>query len=282
MGLEEGFSFSQGSLQDYVDCPRRFQLRYVRNLRWPAVQAEPVVENEQRMRKGAAFHRLVHQHLVGVPAEVLSPTVTDTELRRWWESYLSSGMIHAGHTCYPELTLSTLVGDARLMAQYDLIAMTEDGLGLIVDWKTTRKRPRRVWLRERLQTRVYPYVLVEAGQDIGEGRRIEPGQVRMMYWFANFPLDPEEFPYDTAQHQADGAYLLNLVEEAYECLKQCPEGTLLPRTMDDTRCQTCRYRSLCRRGVRAGWLDDHDDEMGLQRAFDLSHEFEHISEMEMG
>ena len=42
--LPADFHFSQGSLQDYVDCPRRFQLRYMMKLAWPAVEAEPAVE----------------------------------------------------------------------------------------------------------------------------------------------------------------------------------------------------------------------------------------------
>ena len=39
--LPDDFHFSQGSLQDYVDCQRRFQLRYLMKLAWPAVDAEP-------------------------------------------------------------------------------------------------------------------------------------------------------------------------------------------------------------------------------------------------
>ena len=45
--LPEGFRFSQSSLQDYVDCRRRFQLRYLQNLAWPALQSEPALENER-------------------------------------------------------------------------------------------------------------------------------------------------------------------------------------------------------------------------------------------
>ena len=44
--MREDFRFSQGSLQDYVDCQRRFQLRYVVNQSWPDVQAEPLMELE--------------------------------------------------------------------------------------------------------------------------------------------------------------------------------------------------------------------------------------------
>ncbi|MCP4541151.1 MAG: PD-(D/E)XK nuclease family protein, partial [Chloroflexi bacterium] len=66
MTLPADFQFSQASLQDYVDCPRRFQLRYVLRVAWPAPEAEPVLENERYLQQGAAFHRLVHQHALGL------------------------------------------------------------------------------------------------------------------------------------------------------------------------------------------------------------------------
>ena len=87
MTLPPGFQFSQGSLQDYVDCPRRFQLRYLLRVAWPALEAEPALENERHLRQGAAFHRLVHQHVLGLPPERLSRTVTDEAVRRWWRNY---------------------------------------------------------------------------------------------------------------------------------------------------------------------------------------------------
>ena len=58
------FTFSQSSLQDYRDCERRFYLRYIEQLAWPAVDSEPVLENERRKAAGEIFHRLV-QVLVG-------------------------------------------------------------------------------------------------------------------------------------------------------------------------------------------------------------------------
>jgi hypothetical protein len=63
MTLPEGFQFSQASLQDYVDCPRRFQLRYLVNLDWPAVEAEPVLKHERHMERAGLFHQMVHQLL---------------------------------------------------------------------------------------------------------------------------------------------------------------------------------------------------------------------------
>ena len=67
MPLPDNFQFSQASLQDFVDCPRRFHLRYLLNVAWPAAEAEPIEEQERRVQLGLAFHRMVQQQLVGIP-----------------------------------------------------------------------------------------------------------------------------------------------------------------------------------------------------------------------
>lgn len=88
MTLPDNFQFSQGSLQDFVDCHRRFQLRYLERLAWPALQTEPAIEAERHMRQGALFHRMVQAYLLGVPAESLAGLIQDEDLERWWGNYL--------------------------------------------------------------------------------------------------------------------------------------------------------------------------------------------------
>ncbi len=60
--LPDDFQFSQASLNDFAQCRRRFQLRYLQKVNWPALETEPALENEQRMQRGARFHRMVRQH----------------------------------------------------------------------------------------------------------------------------------------------------------------------------------------------------------------------------
>ncbi len=185
------FTFSQQSLQDYVDCARRFQLRYLLHVAWPAVQAEPVLEHERHLQRGLTFHRLVHQHALGVPEERLSRMVVDDDdLARWWHNYLtyrpatlppSQGQhsnviliaaagsdvtpvgVPRSPDIYPEITLSAAIGDYRLMAKYDLLVRHSPTYIVILDWKTSQRRTRREYLAARLQTRVYRYLLVRAG-----------------------------------------------------------------------------------------------------------------------
>ncbi|HZU87116.1 MAG TPA: PD-(D/E)XK nuclease family protein, partial [Anaerolineaceae bacterium] len=65
MPLPVSFHFSQNNLQDYVDCARRFELRHLLRLEWPALQSEPVLERERLMILGQRFHQMVQQHLSG-------------------------------------------------------------------------------------------------------------------------------------------------------------------------------------------------------------------------
>jgi len=124
MNLPPDFRFSQGSLQDFVECRRRFQLRYLLRQSWPAVPSEPLLEMERTMQQGARFHRIVQQHRLGLPVERLAPLAQEADLSGWWESYLrfSQGgglqaLAGADATFYPEITLTAPLGDFRLLAK---------------------------------------------------------------------------------------------------------------------------------------------------------------------
>ena len=251
MALPPEFQFSQGSLQDYVDCPRRFQLRYLLHLAWPAPIAEPMLTYEQHMQDGNAFHRLVHQHILGLSADRLSLCVQpeQEDLCRWWDNYLNTAPARLPGNRYPELGLSAALGDGdhRLGARYDLVILNPGGQAVIFDWKTALSRPRRSALAVRLQTRVYRYLLVRAGSALNGYLPLVPEQVRMVYWFAEFPADPETFEYDARQYAADEAYLADLIRQIAACGDQD-----LATTADARACAYCVYRSLCERGTRAG------------------------------
>lgn len=287
--LPRDFHFSQASLQDYVDCPRRFQLRYLERLAWPALAAEPGIENERRLRIGAAFHRLMQQHLLGLPAERLTRAVAasgpeSAELPRWWDSFQEHGAGLAGYgeianlSTYPETSLTAPLGNGyRVVAKYDLIAIAPDGRAAIFDWKTYRKRPDRTWIAERLQTRVYPFLLALAGEHLSHGKSISPDAVEMIYWYPEFPTEPERFAYSQAQFEQDGEALLALVREIAELAEAGFDLTSVTEA-----CHFCTYRSLCDRGAKAGGVDeietglDQAEMAGAQFAID----FEQIAEIE--
>jgi CRISPR/Cas system-associated exonuclease Cas4 (RecB family) len=280
MTLPSNFQFSQGSLQDYVDCPRRFQLKYIEQLAWPALEAEPALESENNLQQGAAFHRLVQQYLLGVSVEKLSPlTEVDPKLAFWWQNFLSSfenldGLVKLpGSNRHPEISLTAPIGENRLVGKYDLLVRLDDQF-IIYDWKTSRKQPKRDWVQVNLQTRVYPYLLVKAGSYLNNSNPIQPSQIKMVYWYANFPTSPLNIHFNDLQYYEDQKYINCLLEEI-----SLLDGSPSEMTNDIKRCRFCVYRSLCNRGTKAGPLEEVEstEDQDLED-FDL--DFEQITEIE--
>lgn len=144
MKIVDNFKFSQNNLQDYKDCPRRFWYRYVQHLSWPALEAEPAIENEQFMRAGSAFHQLVHQYIVGIPQEKIESSLSSHKLLpKWWQSFVDSIPFDKTEKLFPEIPITTKISGALIMAKFDLVVAHEDGTFTIFDWKTSRKRPGR-------------------------------------------------------------------------------------------------------------------------------------------
>jgi len=273
----DDFQFSQASLQAYSDCPRRFYLRYARQLVWPAIEAEPALEHERRMQAGRDFHRLIQQQVLGIPEARLARLAgADEALARWWQNYLDARPADFAGRRYPELTLSTTVAGCRLVAKYDLVIVTPEGRAVIFDWKTTEKLPSRRRLFERWQTRVYRFVLVRAGAHLNGGQPLRPEQVEMVYWFAEHPESPVRFPYDGTQAAADGEQLTALIAE----IRACDAEADFPLTDDERRCRYCPYRSLCDRGQEAGTLDAREDETETGALNDFDLDFDQVAEIE--
>ncbi|MGQ9683525.1 MAG: PD-(D/E)XK nuclease family protein [Anaerolineae bacterium] len=243
MAFPAAFVFSQSSLKDYRDCPRRFQLRYLQRLAWPAPQSADALDLERRIRLGDAFHALVRRHQAGVPEEALTPLAeADRDLSRRWRAYLGSPYARiAAPVRRAELALAAPLAGYRLEAQYDLVAGTPGGDWLIVDWKTGADATPRARLEDHPQTVVYRYLLAQAGAALNGGTPIAPERITMTYWFAAGHRPPESFSYDAARHASDSAtlsaWVLDIASRA---------DAEWPATDDERRCAFCAYRSYCR------------------------------------
>ena len=268
----ENFQFSQASLQDYADCPRRFQFRYLSGLSWPSVEAEPIDEYDRQMREGTIFHRMIQQHILGIPQEKLSAMAGGVELSVWWNNYRKSDFYELKAERYPEITLTGRIKGWPIIAKYDLIYVS-DGRAKIIDWKTSRKCPQRDWLARRLQTIVYPCLLTEGGHHINKGKNFKPEDISMIYWFANFPDNTESFSYDSSRYRDDRSYLEELIE------KILTDSEFI-RTSEEHFCSYCIYRSLCNRGIEAGNIEKIEDEGDLRENINIDIDFEQITEIE--
>jgi CRISPR/Cas system-associated exonuclease Cas4 (RecB family) len=271
-------------LQDYANCPRRFQLRYLLRQPWPAAPSEPLDEYERLIERGQRFHQLVQRHSLGLSQAELGKTIDDPDLLQWWNNYLATPPPNLPSAVRrAEVTLSTPLpgSQARLMARYDLLALEPgqstvspvERRAVIVDWKTNQKRPSSDALAARLQTRVYRYVLVKAGAQLNGGQPLLPEQVSMIYWFAQHPTQPAVLPYSAAQHTDDAAHLADLVARITAHTER-----EWPLTPDERHCRFCTYRSLCERGVLPGPLAEFDADEALDLGAEF--EFEEVEEIE--
>ena len=281
--------FNQGSLQDFDDCRRRFYLRHILHLAWPAIETQPALENERFMKQGAAFHRMIHQYWIGVPEDRLSEMNQEPDLQFWWQNFINHasklpGLVGEGIRRFPEITLTMSLEGQRLVAKYDLIVYLPEGRWMIYDWKTSRHQSRRDRLAVRWQTRLYPFLLTHAGSQllaastIGQKADLQPDQISFLYWFPAFPETPLSFPYSASQFRRDRDDLASLLRTIMRlAAKPSPES--FPLTPDENNCKFCIYRSLCDRGIQAGAqeVENNEEENDLLA---INFDFDQVAETE--
>lgn len=243
--LPSPFTFSQSSLQDYVDCPRRFQLRYILQVKWPAIESASVAENERHQIEGQIFHRMIQQYYLGLPAEKIASIASTESLRRWWENFISHGPKLDSFETITELSMSARIGKHRIMAKYDLVASKDKQHAIIYDWKTYRKRPKRDFMADRLQTKVYLSLLHHSGGNTGRLAHTNHEKIEMVYWYAEFPNLPEVFTSPVLQSSQTWQALEQIVNEI-------DSRQSFPLTEEEKFCSLCVYRSYCERGIKAG------------------------------
>jgi hypothetical protein len=270
--LPATFQFSQGKLQDYVDCQRRFQLRYILMQPWPALIVAPADEAERQMQRGADFHRLAHQYALGIDPQCLESSIADPILLDWWRTFLHHPPPDLpGTVRLPEVIVAAPLSGYRLLGKFDLLAV-DPSRWVVVDWKTVRRQPSRTVLARRLQTLLYRYLAVEAGAALAGGKVPQPEQVELIYWFAQADGQTERFAYDAQQHTTTRAYLAELIGEIAR-----QRAPIWPLTADQRQCRFCQYRSLCDRGVKAGFLAELEQDLEPDM-FEI--ELEQIAEIE--
>ncbi|MFP3897497.1 MAG: PD-(D/E)XK nuclease family protein [Anaerolineales bacterium] len=273
--IRPGHLFSQHSLNTYQRCPRRFLLKYVEERPWPTPQEEDPRAYQQHLLRGRIFHEWLERHHLGLDMGPVVAACQDTQLQGWWAAVKDFDRESLPRDVREaELPIVVPLGEYRLYARYDYIALDVGGDAVIVDWKTLQFRPSREVLRRRIQTRVYLYTLVAAGQVLTGGASIDPERAEMVYWFANYPEQTARISYSRADFARDEAELRRLLEEIAD---QPPEA--FGRTEERRLCAHCNYRTLCDRedvdqdqeAVGADWVDEDID-------FDL--ELEDIPELE--
>jgi len=259
MQLPDSFVFTQQNLQDYKDCAYRFYLKNILNIDWPAVESEPIREQEALMLLGTRFHLLCQQYFSGIPANVLSAQITQPELIEWWQNFLQLDLHPApGSYSVEKLNFIPFAG-YRLAAKIDLLLKVENKL-FIYDWKTSQHQPKRQTLLSRMQSKVYPLVI----SNLATNQNLSPESIDMVYWYPAFSQSPVRFAYSSTQKKADQIELELLVEEISS------KGKEAFRKTDNLKaCSFCRFRSLCDRGKEAGISEMSDEPDDSDDAFNF-------------
>jgi CRISPR/Cas system-associated exonuclease Cas4 (RecB family) len=271
--LPHSFQFTQSKLQDYVDCPRRFQLRHVLMQPWPALIVGSPTEMERQIERGSDFHRLTHQYFLGLDPKVLAASIDDPILLDWWQTFLEhppTGLPDAARAS--EVVRAVPLAGYRLLAKFDLLAAEPGKRLVIVDWKTGKRPPSRSALARRMQTLVYRYLAAEPGAGLTARYTPRPEHVELVYWFAQSGGGIERFAYDADEHASTRMYLTGLIKEIVG-----QRGPVWPLTPDRRPCRFCQYRSLCDRGVKPGFLEELEEDLEPPE-FDI--ELEQIAEIE--
>jgi RecB family exonuclease len=245
MLLPDSFVFTQQNLQDYKDCAYRFYLKDILKLDWPAVESEPIREQEALMLLGTRFHLLCQQYFSGIPEDVLSAQITQPELIEWWQNFLQLDLHPAPGSFSVEKQNSIPFAGFRLAAKIDLL-LESDGKLFIYDWKTSQHQPKRQTLLSRMQSKVYPYVI----SALAANQKLLPEDIEMIYWYPAFPQSPVRFGYSGAQKEGDHTKLELLINEI-----SSKEKEAFRKTDNLKACNFCRFRSLCDRGKEAGTSD---------------------------
>jgi len=243
------FLFSASMLQDYQDCQRRFELKYVLKQTWPSIPMAPIQEYELHMLRGRQFHFLIHQYFAGIPPAKIKSAVNDDTLLKWFNLFLSHFNKFPFKDIHSEIRLSANLGNHTIVAIYDLVAQLKSGQIEIYDWKTSLHKPNPDIYHSKMQSSIYPYVLMEnlkflfPNVDTNQFQKIS-----MIYWFPEFPNAAVCMDYEDVNHTENSELLTALLDQIEEKIT----GSQFPMTLDKNLCKFCQFRSLCNRGVHAG------------------------------
>ncbi len=232
----------RSALAAFEICPRRFQLRYLTKLPWPASPLDR--SQSQAVERGRQFHRLIERHFLGLPIQAAD--IADEVVRDWWRRFTQSALAIPAGDQWPEHRLTIPAGDNFLTGRFDLLVLGErDGEPFvqIFDWKTSRPRS-TTNLEKEWQTRLYMALAAESGTVLSTGREpLSADRVSLTYWYAGEADQPREVNYSKAKHRENWSQIQALVTKIDA---QDPDE-IWPLTEDWRQCRTCSYQTYCGR-----------------------------------
>ncbi len=236
--MTDAILLSRYKLQNWRDCQRRFQLRYVTRKRWPLAPVPAGLS--VAFEKGELFHRILEQHYMGLPVALPSDAAED--VKQWWGNFQAHPPLVPDGAKHPEMSLSVPIGRHFLFGRYDLLILGDDHAH-ILDWKTERNPRSAAKLQADWQTRLYLTMIAEGGNALG--RSYTPDQIGITYWFARHPDQSVTLRYTQAEHDQNWA-TLNAEVARLEARLQLSDAEW-NKTEDWGKCEHCHYQAYCGR-----------------------------------
>lgn len=230
-------------LETFQICQRRFQLRYIEAVPWPAYFLG--TEAEEARRLGEKFHQMLERYFLGLPEAITSEL--EPELTRWWQAFLDwEPALPAGRR-FPEFTLTVPLGSHFISGRMDLLVVAKNSIH-IYDWKTGMPPPSKEQLWQDIQTRLYLTLAAAGVEAMGSSAR--PEAVSLTYWYSSDPPTAVILNYGDERHQH---FWHGFRENVVQLDSMLAISGKWPLTQDLSHCRRCPYQIICRRGT--GSLD---------------------------
>lgn len=238
IGLPQRFTFTQQSLSTFEACTRKFRLKYIHRLHFPASHE---ADSIQQLRRGNDFHLMAYRYFMGIPTGAEWIAKEDAFCRSWMERLQARFVLQPSRRYLPEYRLR-ITQPYPLEANIDLVEWNEDEM-VVWDWKTGMQGRGGGVQASRLlsgwQTVVYMYMIKELSLRL-TGREWECSKIHMHYWSPETGRDIAVLEYSDALHESFQKRLLQKIDEILH-----HNALLFDRAVVEKSCRYCEYKKLC-------------------------------------
>jgi len=247
---------SQGHLNTFTKCPRRYQYQYLDQLNAPISP-----DHQAQLDRGSRLHHLMQQRELGLPLEtILDP---DDPLKAMYDALLTAvpDLTNASISRMAEQSRTLVWDGVALTVIYDLL-MVKGDRAFIFDWKTYQTPPPRPILQQNWQTQLYPFVLAATSD-------YAPEQITMAYWIVGNRnhVHCERFDYDQQWYRQTERQLRRSVM-ALETAQAAYQDHRIPFPQvshPDSICRSCPFQSPCQRQETTIFAPHHWRQLFLAR-----------------
>ncbi len=259
-------SLSQGHLTVLDACDRKYQYIFIDALFGPSTY-----DQQATTQWGSQFHLMMQQRALDLPVEVMAGANIEMS-----DSLMA--LAEAAPEVFAHLPVTSGVAPDEAFSQsehrrtlafngylltviYDLVVQLPDQ-GQIFDWKTHQRPPRKEWLKDDWQTRLYLYVLCETTD-------LRPEQLSMTYWFVRLGALPDDpgseslpvkqdsserqptfcrFDYSEGQHRKTHQDLQRLTDRLTALRELAEQSIDFPKVaLEKGLCDRCPFNVRCDR-----------------------------------